>query len=246
MSRVVTETDVFRKLAKSYPPPAYCLLPQVRNGTGYKRARDSYCDALAVSLYPSRGLYFIGFEIKVSRSDWLKEVANPHKAEEFQRFCAQWYVAAPPKVVEVAEVPKSWGYIEVGARCKTVKAAPSTSDWTPPDMLLIAAILRRVHENTVQKSDVDILLAKERKVWLQSATYEHERLRKAVKAFEEASGLKIEDEWSLGDVGTAVGVLRRHGVVRVHARLSDIAATLREDAEKIQAGADALREAGDD
>ena len=76
----------------SFPEDQYALLFEVRNSTGYgKRIRSA--DALAMSLWPSRGLELIGFEIKRSRIDWLKELSQPEKAEEICRFCDQDYAS---------------------------------------------------------------------------------------------------------------------------------------------------------
>lgn len=79
MTDQVTAGDVMVALAHRYPAPGYALLPQVANGTGYAASR--HCDAIALSLWPSRGIRLHGFEIKVARSDWLRELKDPAKAE---------------------------------------------------------------------------------------------------------------------------------------------------------------------
>ena len=45
-------------------------------------------------VWPSRGLYLHGFEIKVHRNDWLRELKNPAKAEEIAGYCHFWWVVA--------------------------------------------------------------------------------------------------------------------------------------------------------
>ena len=59
-------------LALRYAPPAYAFFEEVRAQTGY--AAGGSADGLALSLWPSRGIELHGFEVKVSRSDWLREL----------------------------------------------------------------------------------------------------------------------------------------------------------------------------
>lgn len=61
----LSEYELFRALRHHYPAREYALLPQVGNGTGSRCNR--HADALALSLWPSRGLHLNGFEIKSHR-----------------------------------------------------------------------------------------------------------------------------------------------------------------------------------
>lgn len=132
---------------KVFKEPAHILLEQVRNGTGYAR-RQRYADALAVSLYPSRGIWFAGVEIKVSRGDWLRENKDPTKAE-IARWCDYWWIAATPDVVDVAELPTEWGLLVIeGKKVRRVREAPKrTVDPAPP------AFVASVFRNAGQKWD---------------------------------------------------------------------------------------------
>lgn len=105
--------------------PAHVWLYNVRNGTGY-RGRTRYADAVVMSVWPSRGIWRGGIEVKVDRGDWLKELDQPEKAGEVQKFCEYWWVAAPEGVVKVQEVPKNWGFFEIkSGKVSTAKVAPS-------------------------------------------------------------------------------------------------------------------------
>ena len=59
-------------LVKRHPPEAWALCFEVGDATGGGHTR--WADAVAMSLWPSRGLHLHGFEIKASRSDWVKEL----------------------------------------------------------------------------------------------------------------------------------------------------------------------------
>jgi hypothetical protein len=76
MSDKVKSQDVIAALRKKYPAAAWAFLEQVANGTGYAK-KYRWADALAMGLWPSRGMELHGIEVKVSRSDWLRELENP-------------------------------------------------------------------------------------------------------------------------------------------------------------------------
>lgn len=212
-----TEAKLFEKLAGKFPAPAYTLLPQVRNCTGFAR-RVRTIDALAISNYPSRGLWAAGFEMKVSFHDWRKELAEPEKAEEIQRFCRYWYAVAPKGVIPVDEISETWGLLEADGRgLHTTKGAPELGS-PDPTWGFVASVLRKAAEASVpqvlvskQLADLRAELAEDVR---KAATVETElrRLRaqeKAVKRFEESSGVQIRDDWRAGHIGQAVAMVQR-------------------------------------
>lgn len=151
----MTAEEVSAVLAKAYPSPAFAYLEQVRNGTGYVR-RQRYADAIAMGLWPSRGLHLHGFEIKTSRYDWLNELKNPAKSEEVQKYCHFWWlVTGNEGVAELAEVPSSWGWMAVDdGRLKTLKEAPQQSP-IPPDLVFLASVLRNA-ATKVDDRDIEV------------------------------------------------------------------------------------------
>src|ERR1700751_5682787 len=103
-----SEATVFEALAKRFPAPAWALISQVRNSTGY--SGDRTCDAIAMSLWPSRGLELHGFEIKCSRGDWLSEMRRPDKADKMFKYFDRWWLAvSDASVVNDYELPPTWG-----------------------------------------------------------------------------------------------------------------------------------------
>lgn len=130
---------------KVWTKPAYAVLRQVRNATGFP-GQVRTADALAVSLWPSRGISLTGVEVKVSRSDWLRELKQD-KTAEIQKYCNSWFVVAPEKVIEPAEIPAHWGCIELNGSkrgYKTVKAAAALKP-QPLSLGFIASILKNVY-----------------------------------------------------------------------------------------------------
>lgn len=100
----------------------FCFLEHVRNGAAFNANRT--LDAVAIALWPSRGLTIDGFEVKVSRSDWQRELAQPEKAEDACQLVDRFSIVAPRGVVLDGELPATWGLLEVaGKRLVTTKAA---------------------------------------------------------------------------------------------------------------------------
>ena len=124
---------------------AHAWLTEVNNSTGYRGGRQ-FADAVVCSCWPSRGLWLAGIEVKVARSDWLRELRDPRKSAEIQQYCRYWWVAAPEGVVLPSEVPDAWGWLEVYPqkkrdRHKVRKQAPKLDEKTP-GMDFLASVLR--------------------------------------------------------------------------------------------------------
>jgi hypothetical protein len=139
------KTEQVRLLLRDrYAQPEWALMEEVANGTG--TSATNYADAIAMNMFESRGLEIHGFEIKVSRQDWLRELASAGKAEAIQQFCDRWWVVAPADVVKLDELPPTWGLLTVskeGDRMRQTRAAPKLEPQTLPRGF-VAAMLRNV------------------------------------------------------------------------------------------------------
>lgn len=192
-------------LKKRYAAPAWALLEEVNQGTGGNCGRAA--DALAMSLWPSRGLTIHGFEIKASRSDWLKELSDPSKAEAVQRYCDYWWiVVGKSDIVKASELPETWGLlVPSGTGLKVNVDAPKAAKVDAVDRRFLASLLRRASELPGQA------IAEARSAaWTDGAKYEREnnaedvrRIKERVSRFEEASGVVVDD-WNHEKVGEAV------------------------------------------
>jgi hypothetical protein len=147
-----SEPQVFDKLEAIFPGPAHVRLPGVRNDTG-KTAGSRSIDALVASVYPSRGLWLAGIEIKITRSDWRKELREPEKAEAILKYVDYFYMACPTGVINVGEIPQNWGLIEV-RRDGAAVTKPATK-LTPKgyDLPFILSIMRKVVNASEDASD---------------------------------------------------------------------------------------------
>lgn len=215
----LTAADCIEALRGRYRAPAYALLEQVANGTGWKA--DRFADAVVMSLWPSRGLTVTGFEVKVSRHDYQREIHKPKKSDELMGFCNAWYIVTPRGLLDEADLvdfPKAWGLMEVTAakKLKIERAAPEL-DPKPLTRHFVAAVLRRSAESA------DAVLARERDRarqqgaeeghgqlanQLRDAREQTARLRQVIADFEKASGVKIDHYYpSATEIGRAVRVV---------------------------------------
>lgn len=138
---------------KHFAKGAYEMLREVRDSTGGGASRSA--DALVVSCWPSRGIWFGGIEVKVSRSDWLSELRNPRKSAEIQRFCSYWWIATPEGIVKPEELPETWGHFEVApGSVKLVRAAPKLEAEAPTPGF-VASIFRNQADQDARRREAD-------------------------------------------------------------------------------------------
>lgn len=196
------ESDFISLLSKRYPAPAYSFLPHVRNQTGYSKSSERTADALAMSLYPSRGLHLSGFEIKCQIGDLINELKTPDKAEEIAQYCHYWWIVTPKDLIDPTELPSTWGLLEGNDVLKVKKKAillePKTLDTN-----LVCAILRKVTKLYIPVEQIEdkINIGVENK--LVTDRYELSKLKSEVEKFEYNSGIKIRG-YQRGNIGAAV------------------------------------------
>lgn len=138
----MNSADVRAALRESYKQPEWALFFEVADGTGAAKRRTA--DGLMMNMYPSRGLTVHGLEFKVSRSDWLRELKDPDKAESVARFCDLWSVVAPKDMIRAEELPRTWGLIEVDGGRTRVRHQPAERKPDPLTRHFVAALVRSV------------------------------------------------------------------------------------------------------
>lgn len=213
--------NLVQRMRNHFAAPEYALFLEVMATTGFGASRRT--DAVAISLYPSRGLMVHGFEFKESRSDWLRELKDTTKAEEMFGFCDHWWlVVSDPAIVKDGELPEPWGLIVPrGDGLYAKKKAPKLE---PKSLTrgFIAALARRANEGAHEAIE-DRVRQATRQV-RQDADRDIERARndhngrhadlfKRVKEFEQASGIDISKGWPGGEkIGAAVKIVLDGGL----------------------------------
>lgn len=87
----------------------------------------------------------LGFEVKVSRSDYLHEIKNLGKSEPFRRVCTEWYMVVSDKAIVRDDLPDGWGLLVAsgeGLRC--VRKSATNLEPEPMSRGLIAGFMRAV------------------------------------------------------------------------------------------------------
>ena len=207
----ITAADVIKGLRSQFPEPAFCLLEQVADGTGARQHR--WADAVAMSVWPSRGYILHGVEVKVNRYDWLSEVRNPKKSSAVQKYCDYWWIAvSDASIVQPGELPDTWGLTVLnGKGTKVVTPAPKLEPATW-DVEFVASVFRNMaRASTVEiENAVSKAYSKGREEGAEyqrtHSTDQYSSLKSSVDEFESKSGVKI-DSWDGKRIGEAVHVV---------------------------------------
>jgi|ERR1041384_351905 hypothetical protein len=197
----VTADELRALLRRKYPADQYAMLYEVRDAAGHGASNSA--DVLMIGLWPSRGCMLEGMEIKVSRSDWLRELKKPAKAEAFVPYCDRWWiVTASPDIVKPEELPKTWGLMTMRGRGLTVAVQAPTLTPKPVDRSLLAAMLKRATDTAASSPEVrSTILAQakaleerfEERVKGRTSHVQRqlEALQKGVAEFEARAGISI-------------------------------------------------------
>lgn len=218
--RVASSGELRARLRRKFPADQYAMLYEVRDAAGFGASRSA--DVVMVGLWPSRGCMIEGMEIKVSRTDWLRELKKPEKAEAFVPYCDKWWVVAGhADVVKLPELPPTWGLmVPSGKGLSVVRQAPDLQP-KPVDRSLLAAMLKRA--TSTQLDDPEIQAAIEARVksekerFRSDESYELRRatgrvadLERSIAAFEAASGVTI-NAYDGSRIGEAVKLVLHGG-----------------------------------
>lgn len=150
-AKLKTETQVYERVRNRFSQKgAYAFFRTVRAQlTTSGRTQERWADAVAMGLWKTRTDHeLLGFEIKVSRSDWLRELKSHSKSEAVGRFCHRWWIAVGDKeIVKLDELPDTWGLlVPHGNTMRVAKKAPKLEP-EPMTRAFIASLLKRASES---------------------------------------------------------------------------------------------------
>jgi len=220
----------------------YAFLEQVGNATGMSCNR--HADAIAVSLWQSRGLTITGFEIKSSRQDWTHELKHPEKADDIASYCHYWYlVLGDENITQFGEVPSNWGVMipKDKDNLKIIKQAVLNKKAKKIDMPFLCAILRKAQKQIIEPAKLEAKYNEGYKEGIKDEkanneftvkhkTEELSELKQIVRTFEDTVGFKITyTPFKPEEVGKAVndvlsGAYKRElkNLKRLHERAQEI------------------------
>lgn len=101
-------------------------------------------DALAMNCYAYLKWPLVGYEIKVSRSDFTAELREPAKTARSAAFCSAFYFACPAGLIEPKEVPDPYGLMVVQPSGRTRIVKQSRLERPEPTWNLVGLLMRRL------------------------------------------------------------------------------------------------------
>ncbi len=257
-SKPLTSGEIGERLATKYRGEEWSIFFEVRNSTGYG-IQERYADAIAMGMYPSKGLKVHGFEFKSARTDLVRELESVAKSAAIQKYCDHWWlVLGREDLIKAGELPSTWGLmVPDGDGLRAVVPAPELKPCAL-DRRFLASILR-CSKRAIAAGGSE---AREKKAWdkgwsdglvskksdrdyeLQSKERKLQQLKKSVKIFQEASDIDIAREWDLGAIGAAARLIVNSGVDKVNRDLEAYLRGVRRSLEYCEKKALELREDG--
>lgn len=228
-------------LENKFPSNEYALLEEVRDKAGFDARRSA--DYILVNLWPSRGLHISGFEQKASRTDWLRELKKPEKAEAIFQYCDFfWLLTGDESVAKIEEIPDTWGWMSAkNNKIRVLKEAPKLQPVLRPTSFIVAMIKRAVdksgyvHRDQIQKKIEEAVIRGENnsKFRIDELQNEISRLKKVIQDFDQASGTNLAYRYgeSAQQTGAIIKFLRENHPDHIHKRLVNLM-TAAEDIRK--------------
>jgi hypothetical protein len=203
-------------LARKWPDGDYLLIEEAPEDS---RRGGRKIDLLVLSLWPSRGLTLDAVEIKVSMSDWKRELGNGHKADFWWEHCNRFWLAVPEHMADKVkpDLPDTWGLLScpLEGPPKVIVKAPH-HDAAPLSWQTTVGVMRAAANCSL--SALTRAKNEGREIGRNTALHEIERagpdgalkrLREQVEKFEEASGLKISEPFAdVTGLGKMVALVR--------------------------------------
>lgn len=156
-------------------------------------------DALYVGFARSRGHLIQGFELKTSRQDWEKELAQPDKAEWwFERTHRWWLVVSDASIIGRGELPPGWGVMRPHPRRKTMMEILQEADLREPliDFGLFFQVVKRI--DTLRAQGL-----------LRERNERDHQIHKAVEAFRTSARAEIDQAYEAQQGREAIETLTK-------------------------------------
>ena len=251
MSDRETTATLQHALVKAYPLPEYATFFEVGDATGSHQSR--WADAVSMACWPSRGLRIHGFEIKASRSDWLREKKKPQKSDAVQRYCHHWVLVTAPDVIQDGELPPAWGHMVLAGGKLRTKVAPPLLEPVALEAPFVAALLRRCGQVSAEQVAIAVREAtntarEQAKVdaerELQRRLARNDRAHQAVEQFRAETGVDLLGFDALQAGPAFAEYMKARRDVRNVFAYSASAKALRAAADALDAAAAAVTAAG--
>lgn len=150
----VTAGDIVARLRSRYAADkGWAVVAEVRNRLGWRSDRS--IDFLAVQTWDSKAPYYVAIEIKVTRTDFARELQSPGKRRVWEKVATEFWFAAPRGVIPEDELPEGAGLLETaGQGIRATRKATQYRDHEPT-VQIWTNVLRRLVERMVDQSTPD-------------------------------------------------------------------------------------------
>lgn len=156
----MSEREMLDRLHRRYTVdrgngPRFAFAEHVKSAAGHDAPRCA--DFVAMDLWPAQGLPLHGHEVKVSRSDWLTELANPAKAEAFRPYMDYWWLVVPEDRIVRGDLPDGWGLMVAAGRSVRVRRpAPRNRAVLPLPREMLAPLLRSIAKTSRRAATAEL------------------------------------------------------------------------------------------
>jgi hypothetical protein len=160
VSRVVRlpaleRTAIMRDLVRAQYPAdrgvslSHVVVEEVAPGTGWS-STQRWADVVVLGMWPSKGLDLHGYEVKASKADLKKELADPSKHEALARYCDTWTLVAWDEAVLADGIPDWWGIkltrqADGGDRELVVHRRPEVREPEPWPRAFVCSLVRNTY-----------------------------------------------------------------------------------------------------
>lgn len=241
MKKDITTVDLIEALRQRYRAPEWALMLNVGTSTGFSNGQR-YADAVAMTLWPSRGFEVHGFEVKTSRKDFLNEGKRPEKAEAIARYCDYWWIVTPSGLLDNMPFPGNWGLLTWNRNVWKIEQKAAALSAQALDRPFVASLLRRANEKQDEIINhrvdsriggIDDIVNKRvaEETYLHKAAYD--QLLERITSFEQRSGINI-DTYNSGRIADAVKLLRSLGITKSRSLVTNIIESLRDATETLE------------
>lgn len=138
----ITASQISILLRQKHPIEKFLVVEECKVGATWS---SEYCPRLDMWVMARswRHSRFIGYEIKVNRSDFINDL----KWREYLKYCTEFYFVAPPDIMDQSELPEEAGLLVTSRNAKklyTKKKAPMR-DIEIPQSILVYILMCRAH-----------------------------------------------------------------------------------------------------
>ncbi len=185
-----------------HPLPEWATFGEFSNATG--SGATGRIDVAAFNVWPSKKGHRVAYEVKRSRSDFLRELNNPEKRAWVEELFHETYFVAEKGVCEPGEIPEGWGLLVVvgkdGDKLRR-KVVPKYRDVPDPPYNFVMSLLRRSCADLSSEMsrqfrfDGEEITTKQlEKMANEKLTYFHEILAKRQTQAEEIRNQLVKDQ----------------------------------------------------